>query len=91
MVCSFYRLSLPCTTTIVFSAYVSTEYNNNLENIKATTCNCVVVAHLSKLAISIFLDKIEGNLGSSTNVFTHNLSKKIPQFCYFFRPFSMKF
>ena len=83
MVCSFYRLSLPCTTTSVFSAYVSTEDNNDIVNIKATTCNWVLVAHLTKLAISIFLSKIEWNLGSSTNVFTHNFSKKIPQFCYF--------
>ena len=72
MVCSFYRLSLSYTTTIVFLAYVSTEDNNDIVNIKATTCNCVVVAHLTKLAISIFLGKIERNLGSSTNVFTHN-------------------
>ena len=62
MVCSFYGLSLPCTTTIVFSVYVSTEDNNDIVNIKATTCNCIVVAHLTKLAISIFLGKIEGNL-----------------------------
>ena len=33
MVCSFYRLSLPCSTTIVFSAYVSTEDNNDTVNI----------------------------------------------------------
>ena len=78
MVCSFYRLSLPCTTTIVFSAYVSTDYTKNLENVIATICNCVVVAQLTKLAISIFLGKIEGNFGSSTNVFTHNFSMKIP-------------
>ena len=62
MVCSFYRLSLPCTTTIVFLAYVSTEDNNDIMNIKATTCNCIVVAHLTKLVISTFLGKIEGNL-----------------------------
>ena len=61
MVCLFYRLSLPCTTTIVFSAYVSTEDNNDIVNSKATTCNCIVVAHLTKSAISIFLCKIEGN------------------------------
>ena len=78
MVCSFYRLSLPCTTTIVFSAYVSTDYTKNLENVIATICNCVVVAQLTKLAILIFLGKIEGNFGSSTNVFTHNFSMKIP-------------
>ena len=48
MVCSFYRLSRPCTTTIVFSAYVSTDDNNDIVNIKATTCNCIVVAHLTK-------------------------------------------
>ena len=35
MVCSFYRLSLPCTTTIVFSAYVSIEDNNDIVNIEA--------------------------------------------------------
>ena len=62
MVCSFYRLSLSCTTTIVFSAYVSTEDNNDIVYIIATTCNCIVVAHLTKLAISTFLGKIEGNL-----------------------------
>ena len=62
MVCSFYRLSLPCTTTIVFSAYVSTEANNDIVNIKSTTCNCIVVTYLTKLAISIFLGKIEVNL-----------------------------
>ena len=62
MVCSFYRLSLPCTTTIVFSAYVSTEDNNDIVNIRATKCKYMVVAHLIKLAISIFLGKIEGNL-----------------------------
>ena len=66
MVCSFYRLCLPCTTTFVFSAYVSTEDNNDIVNIKATKCNCVVVAHLKK-AILTFLGKIEGNLSSSTN------------------------
>ena len=79
MVCSFYRLSLQCTITFVFSAYVSTEDNNDIVNIKATTCNCIVV---SRLKILIFLDKIEENLSSSTNVFTHNFSKKMPQFCY---------
>ena len=62
MVCSFYKLSLPCTTTVVFSAYVSTEDNNDIVNIKATTCNSILVAHLTKLAISTFLGKIEGNL-----------------------------
>ena len=62
MVCSFYRLSLPCTTTIVFSAYVSLGDNNDIVNIKATTCNFIVVAHLKRFAISIFLGKIEGNL-----------------------------
>ena len=62
MVCSFYKLSLPCTTTIVFSAYVSTDDNNDIVIIKATSCYCIVVAHLTKLAISIFLGKIEGNL-----------------------------
>ena len=36
MVCSFYRLSLPSTTTIVYSAYVSTDDNNDIVNIKAT-------------------------------------------------------
>ena len=61
MVCLFYRLSLPCTTTIVFSPYVITEDNNDIVNIKATTCNCIVVAHLIKLAISIFQGKVEGN------------------------------
>ena len=62
MDCSFYRLSLPCTTTIVFLAYVSIEDNNDIVNIKATTCNCIAVAHLTQLAISKFLGKIEGNL-----------------------------
>ena len=62
MVCSFYRLSLPCTTTTVFSDYVCTEDNNDIVNIKATTCNCIVVAHLTKLAISTFLGKIKGNI-----------------------------
>ena len=62
MVCSFYRLSLPCTITIVFLAYVSTEDNSDIMNIKATICNCIVVAHLTKLAISTFLGKIDGNL-----------------------------
>ena len=57
----------------MFSAYVSTEYNNNLENIKATTCNCVVVAHLTKLAISIFLGKIEGNLGFLLTIYPRKL------------------
>ena len=90
MVCSFYRLSLPCTNTLVFSAYVSTEYNKDIVKIKATSCNCVVVAHLTKLAISIFLGKIEGNLGSSTNVFTHNFPRKYHKFVIF-RPILMKF
>ena len=62
MVCSFYRLSLPCTITIVFSAYVSTEDNSDIVNTKATTCNCIVIKQFTKLAISIFLGKIEGNL-----------------------------
>ena len=62
MVCSFYRSSLPCTTTIVFSAYISTEDNNDIVNIKATICNCIVVAHLTELAISIFHGKIEAPL-----------------------------
>ena len=62
MVCSFYRLSLPCTNTIEFSAYVSTEDNNDIMNITATTCNLIVVAHLTKLAISTFLRKVEGSL-----------------------------
>ena len=83
MVCSFYRLSLPCTTTFVFSAYVSSEDNHDIVNIKTTTCNCIVVANLRKTAILTFLGKIEGILSSSTNVFTHNFSKKMPQFCYF--------
>ena len=82
MVCSCYRLSLPCTTTFVFSAYISTEDNNDIVNIKATTYKCIVVAHL-KIAILTFLGKIEGNLSSSNNVFTHNFSKKMQQFCYF--------
>ena len=60
MVCSFYRLSIPCTATIVFSAYVSADDNNDIVNIKHTTCTCLVVAQLTKL--SIFLAKIEGNL-----------------------------
>ena len=46
----------------MFSAYVSTEDNNDIMNIKATTCNCIVVAHLTKLAISTFLVRIEGDL-----------------------------
>ena len=62
MVCSFYRLSLPCTTTIGVLAYVSTEDNNDIVSIKATTFNCIVVAHLTKLAISTLLGKIEGHL-----------------------------
>ena len=62
VVCSFYRLSLPCTTTFVFSAYVSTDDNNDIVNIKASTCHCIVVAHLTQLAISTFPCKIEGNL-----------------------------
>ena len=62
MVCSFYRLALPCTSTIVFSAYTRTEDNNDIVNIKATTGNCIVFAHLTKLAISTFLGKFEGNL-----------------------------
>ena len=60
MVCSFYRLSLPCTTTFVFSAYVSTKDNNDIVNIKATSCNCIVVANLKNSNID--LGKIEGNL-----------------------------
>ena len=44
------------------SAFVSTEDNNDIVNIKSTACNCIVDAHLTKLAISIFLGKIEGNL-----------------------------
>ena len=40
--------------------YVSTA--DDIVNIKATICNCIVVAHLTKLAISIFLGKMEGNL-----------------------------
>ena len=46
----------------MFLAYISIEGNNNIVNIKATTCNCSVVGHLTKLAISTFLGKIEGNL-----------------------------
>ena len=46
------------------------------------------IAHLIKLAISIFRGKIEGNFWSSTNVFTQNFSKKIPQFCYFSSDFN---
>ena len=38
---------------------------------------------LKKIAISTDLGKIEGNLSSSSNVFTHNFFKKMPQFCYF--------
>ena len=64
MVCSFidylYHV-LPQLYTVV-SAYVSTENNDNIVYIKATTRNCIVVTHLTKLAISIFLGKIEGNL-----------------------------
>ena len=66
----------------MLTANVSKEDNNDKVNIKATTCNCSVVAHL-KIAILTFFGKIEGNLSSSTNVFTHNFSKKMPQFCYF--------
>ena len=44
------------------SACVSTDDNNDIVNIKATSCYCIVVAHLTKLAISIFLGKIERNL-----------------------------
>ena len=44
------------------SAFVSTQDNNDKVNIKASAFNCIVVAHLTKLAISIFLSKIEGNL-----------------------------
>ena len=46
----------------MFSAYVSTDDNNDIVNIKATSCYCIVVALLTKIAISIFLGKIEGNL-----------------------------
>ena len=72
----------------MFSAYVSTDDNNDIVNIKATTCDCIVVAHLTKKAISIFLGKVEGNLRSSTNIFTQKFSKKIPQFCYFLSDFN---
>ena len=44
------------------SAYVSAADNNDIVNIIATTCNCFVVAHLTKLAILIYLGKIEGNI-----------------------------
>ena len=44
------------------SAYVSTEDNNDIVNTKATPCNCIVVKQFTKLAISIFIGKIEGNL-----------------------------
>ena len=53
MVCQFYRLSLPCTTKVVpVSVYVSTAVKYDLLDIKAT--NCIVAAHLTKFAISIF-------------------------------------
>ena len=90
MVCSFYRLSLPCTTAIVFLAYISIEGNNNIVNIKATTCNCIVVAHLTKLAISTFLGKIEGNLSSSISVLLTIFPRKFHNFVIF-RPILMKF
>ena len=72
IICSFYRLSLPCTTAIVFSAYVSTE--DDILNIKATTCNCFVVAHLTKLAISIFLGKMIFNQRFYSQFFQENFT-----------------
>ena len=52
MVCRLYRLSIPYTTIILCSAKESTEDKNDILNINAT--NCIVVEHLTKLAISIF-------------------------------------
>ena len=43
MVCPFYRLSLPCTTKIVFTAYGSTADKYDLVDIKTT--NCIVAEH----------------------------------------------
>ena len=34
---------------ICVSAYASTENNNDIVNIKATTCNCIVVAQVKKM------------------------------------------
>ena len=62
----------------MFSAYVSTEDNNDVVNIKGTTCNCIKVANITKLAISIFLGKI-----IFSQRFYSQIYKKIPQFCYF--------
>ena len=60
MVCSFYRVFLPCTITIVFSAYVSTDDNNDIKEYSSYPM-LYCIAHLIKLAISIFRGKIEGN------------------------------
>ena len=75
MVYPFYRLFLPCTTKIVFSAYVSAADKCDLVDIQAT--NCIVVAQLTKFAIFIFLGKIENPL----NFFQHfywQIFKEIP-------------
>ena len=88
MVCSFYRLSLPCTTTIVISAYVSTE--DDMVKIKTTTCNCIVVAHLTKLAISIFLSKMEGTFDLQPTFLLAIFPRKFHNFVIF-RPILMKF
>ena len=68
------------------SAYVSTDDDNDIMNIKATTCNCIVVAHVTKLAISTFLCKIEGNLC----FYSHFFPRKFHNFVIF-RPILMKF
>ena len=67
------------------SAYVSTEDNNDIVNIKATAYNCIVDAHLTKLAISIFLGKIEGSQRFYSHFFQENFHNFV-----IFRPILMK-
>ena len=91
MACSFYRLSLPCTTTFVFSSYVNTEDNNDrhVMNIKATTCNCIVVAHL-KIAILTFLVRSRGTFHLQPTFLLTIFPRKCHKFVTF-RPILMKF
>ena len=69
----------------MFSAYPSTEDSNDIVNIKATTCNCIEVAHLTKLAISNFLGKIEGD-----RTFLFTICRRKFHNVVIFRPILMK-
>ena len=71
----------------MFSAYVSAE--DDRVNIK-TTCNCIVVAHLTKLAISIFLGKMKGTFDLQPTFLLTIFPRKFHNFVIF-RPILMKF